>query len=92
MEYRINQDPEQELIDLVANLARRVNSLERQLSVTQNNVERQAEELENARHRNATKFAIVEDRIEMLTDDIVTLDSRSQVLNAINKYYAEGSR
>jgi hypothetical protein len=40
----------------------------------------------------ADRFAAVEDKVEMLTDDIVDLDSRSQVLNAINKYYAEGSR
>jgi hypothetical protein len=82
----------EQVIEMFTALSRKIVSLERQLADTQRNVERQAEELENARHRNATKFAIVEDRIEMLTDDIVTLDSRSQVLNAINKYYAEGSR
>jgi hypothetical protein len=84
-----------QVIDMLANLARRITSLERQLAVTQNNVERQAEELENAKHRiskHATMFGIVEEKVEMLTDDVITLDERSQVLNAINKYYAEGSR
>lgn len=82
-------------IDLLVNLARRVNSLETQLRSTQRNLETTAEELANARHRirkHEDRFAAVEDKVEMLTDDIVTLDSRSQVLNAINKYYAEGSR
>jgi hypothetical protein len=86
---------EPQLLDLLANLARRVTSLETQLRGTQNNLEKQAEELANARHRlakHADRFAAIEDKVEMLTDDIVTLDSRSQVLNAINKYYAEGAR
>jgi hypothetical protein len=81
--------------DLLANLARRVSSLEQQLSATQSNVEKLAEELENAKHRvskHATMFGIVEERVGMLTDDIITLDERSQVLNAINKFYEEGSR
>jgi hypothetical protein len=84
-----------EVIDLLANLARRVTSLETQLRDTQRNLETTAEELANTRHRlmkYADRFAAVEDKVEMLTDDVVTLDSRSQVLNAINKYYAEGSR
>jgi DNA-directed RNA polymerase subunit F len=54
--------------------------------------QKQAEELANARHRiakHADRFAAVEGKVEMLIDDIVTLDSRSQVLNAINRYYAE---
>jgi phage-related protein len=76
------------VIDIIANLARRVHSLEQQLSDTQNNVERQAEELANTKHRvskHATMFG-------MLTDDIITLDERSQVLNAINKFYEDGNR
>jgi hypothetical protein len=85
----------EEVFDLLANLARRVTSLETQLRSTQRNLETTAEELSNTRHRlmkYADRFAAVEDKVEMLTDDVVTLDSRSQVLNAINKYYAEGSR
>jgi F0F1-type ATP synthase delta subunit len=76
------------VIDVIANLARRVASLEQQLSATQSNVEKLAEELANTKHRvrnHATMFG-------MLTDDIITLDERSQVLNAINKFYEEGCR
>jgi hypothetical protein len=97
------------IIEMLTSLSRKIVSLESQLRDTQNNLEKQAEELEehkhytdwlgnelaNTRHRlmkYADRFAAVEDKVEMLTDDIVELDSRSQVLNAINKYYAEGSR
>jgi multidrug resistance efflux pump len=73
------------VIDIIANLARRVSSLEQQLSATQSNVEKLAEELADAKY-NAKR------RIENITCDIITLDERSQVLNAINKYYAEGCR
>jgi hypothetical protein len=81
--------------DLLANLARRVQSLEQQLRDTQGNVEKLAEELANTRHRitkHAGMFGIVEERVETLTSDIITLDERSQVLNAINKFYEEGGR
>jgi predicted RNase H-like nuclease (RuvC/YqgF family) len=81
--------------DLIANLARRVSSLEQQLRDTQGNVEKLAEELANTKHRvskHATMFGAVEERVETLTSDIITLDERSQVLNAINKFYEEGSR
>jgi hypothetical protein len=83
------------LIEMLTSLSRKIVSLESQLRDTQNNLEKQAAELANTRHRlakHADRFAAVEDKVEMLTDDIVTLDSRSQVLNAINKYYAEGRR
>lgn len=83
------------VIDVIANLARRVASLEQQLRDTQGNCEKLAEELANTRHRvtkHAGMFGIVEERVEMLTSDIITLDERSQVLNAINKFYEEGSR
>jgi chromosome segregation ATPase len=84
-----------EVTDLLANLARRVTSLETQLRATQRNLETTAEELANARHRlakHSDRFAAVEDKVERLNGDICELDDRSQVLNAINKYYAEGSR
>jgi hypothetical protein len=87
LEPLVSEEPTQ-VTDLLANLARRVHSLEQQLSDTQNNVERQAEELANTMHRvskHATMFGIVEERIGVL-------DERSQVLNAINKFYEEGSR
>jgi hypothetical protein len=77
-----------DITDLLANLARRVASLEQQLRDTQGNVEKLAEELENANHRIRKHAEIV----GMLTDDIITLDERSQVLNAINKFYEEGRR
>jgi hypothetical protein len=79
--------------DLTANLARRVSSLEQQLRDTQGNVEKLAEELANTKYRvskHATMFGYVEDEFVRLTDDILTLDERSQVLNAITKFY-EGS-
>jgi hypothetical protein len=76
----------------IVSLEKKLGSVESQLRDVQNNLEKQAIELENARHRiakHADRFAAVEDKVEMLTDDIVTLDSRSQALNAINRYYAE---
>jgi hypothetical protein len=72
-------------LDLIANLARRVSSLEQQLKDTQGNVERHAEELANVKY-NAKRH------IESLTCDIITLDERTQVINAINKFYEESSR
>jgi septal ring factor EnvC (AmiA/AmiB activator) len=64
--------------DLLANLARRVASLEQQLRDTQGNVEKLAEELANTKYR--------------ISKHVSTLDERSQVLNAINRFYEEGSR
>jgi phage shock protein A len=69
------------VIDVIANLARRVASLEQQLNATQSNVEKLAEELATLKH--------LADSNEQ---DIAMLDERSQVLNAINKFYEEGSR
>lgn len=60
-----------EVVELLANLARRVTSLEQQLRDTQGNVERQAQELE-------TKTNAVDEKVEMVIDDIVTLDERTQ--------------
>lgn len=83
------------VVDIIANLARRVTSLEQQLRDTQRNVERQAEELENAKHRirkHEDMFAVVEERVGMLTDDVITLDERTQVINAITKFYDGGER
>jgi hypothetical protein len=85
----------EQVIEMLANLVRRVTSLERQLADTQRNLERQAEELENAKHRiskHATMFGAVEEKVEMLTDDVITLDERTQVVNAITKFYEEGRR
>ena len=62
------------VLELIANLARRVASLEQQLAGTQRNLETFAEQAEHN------------------SEDIRYLDSRTQVIDAINKYYAEGSR
>lgn len=71
-----------EFIDLIANLARRVSSLESQMSDTQGNVERQAQELENHLHSPVNwatqdEFIELNAKVEMLTDDIVMLDERT---------------
>jgi hypothetical protein len=63
-----------EVIDMLANLARRVTQLESQLAATQRNLETFAGQTEDN------------------SEDIRELDGRTQVLSAINKYYAEGSR
>jgi TolA-binding protein len=76
------------VVDVIANLARRVHSLEQQLSDTQGNVEKLAEELEGANHwnkKNATMFG-------MMFEDIRLLNERTQVINAITKFYEEGRR
>lgn len=69
------------LADVLANLVRRVNSLETQLRDTQRNVERQAEEI-----------ATLKELAESNEEDIETLDERTQVLNAIQKYYGGAGR
>ncbi|MDQ0154941.1 hypothetical protein [Robertmurraya andreesenii] len=67
-----------EVIDLLANLARRVTSLEQQLRDTQGNVEKLAEELETKTHELGEKVEQVSANVEMTIDDIVTLDERTQ--------------
>lgn len=94
--YATANDP-QSMLDLIANLARRVTSLEQQLKDTQNNVERQAEELAGYRDDYLAcgsgietldaKVEQVSELVEMTLDDIVILDERTQVLNAVNKFY-----
>ena len=64
----VKKSPEQ-VIDIIANLARRVTSLEQQLRDTQRNVETWAELTESNTH------------------DIVLIDERTQVLNAVSKFY-----
>ncbi len=80
-----------EFIDLIANLARRVNSLEQQLKDTQGNVERQAEELEYYRGDFLACGSGIEEldaKIEMITDDIVMLDERTQSPKEVNDFIA----
>lgn len=69
------------VIDLLANLAHRVSSLEKQLVDTQGNVERQAEEIAELKHLT-----------ESNEEDIRELDDRTQVINAIQKHYDGGAR
>jgi septal ring factor EnvC (AmiA/AmiB activator) len=69
------------VIDIIANLARRVSSLETQLRDTQGNVEKLAQELAKANYG-----------ITSLTCDVIALDDRTQVINAIAKFYEEANR
>jgi chromosome segregation ATPase len=60
-----------DVTDLLANLARRVSSLEQQLSATQGNVEKLAEELANVTHWNkkhATMFGKLYEDVRLLKD------------------------
>jgi hypothetical protein len=60
-----------DITDLLANLARRVSSLEQQLSATQGNVEKLAEELANVTHWNkkhATMFGKLYEDVRLLKD------------------------
>jgi hypothetical protein len=71
--------------DLLANLARRVSSLEQQLSATQSNVEKLAEELANVKHlteSNEQDIAMLDERTQQ-TEEPVTPDE------SIPQYWAE---
>jgi archaellum component FlaC len=71
--------------DLLANLARRVSSLEQQLSSTQTNVEKLAEELANVKHlteSNEQDIAMLDERTRP-TEEPVTPDE------SIPQYWAE---
>jgi hypothetical protein len=63
--YRVLDPLEQDVTDLLANLAHRVSSLEQQLSATQDNLEKLAEELASVKYIG-----------ECSTDDIIDLDQR----------------
>ncbi|WP_102271284.1 hypothetical protein [Cytobacillus massiliigabonensis] len=83
-----------QVLDLLANLARRVTSLEQQLKDTQANVERQAEDLastgkcvdDGVKRLDALESDSQEqaELIEMCIDDIVTLDERTNESSAIH--------
>ncbi|MEH7246489.1 hypothetical protein V7114_06775 [Neobacillus niacini] len=68
-EYRVLQPVEEtpSVTDLLANLARRVASLEQQLSATQSNVEKLAEELASVKYIG-----------ECNTEDIIDLDQHNR--------------
>jgi hypothetical protein len=75
----------QQITDLLANLARRVSSLEQQLSDTQANVEKLAEELANVEHlteSNEQDIAMLDERTQP-TEEPVTPDE------SIPQYWAE---
>jgi hypothetical protein len=76
------------VIDMLANLARRVTQLESQLRATQRNLETWAENTENNKHAIISVNLLAESN----KADIRTLDERTQVINAITKFYKEGSR
>jgi ABC-type transporter Mla subunit MlaD len=74
-----------QVTDLLANLARRVSSLEQQLSATQSNVENLAEELANVKHlteSNEQDIAMLDERTQP-TEEPVTPDE------SIPQYWAE---
>jgi hypothetical protein len=74
-----------DITDLLANLARRVSSLESQLSATQSNVEKLAEELANVKHlteSNEQDIAMLDERTQP-TEEPVTPDE------SIPQYWAE---
>jgi uncharacterized coiled-coil protein SlyX len=77
--------PTPDVSDLLANLARRVASLETQLSATQGNVEKLAEELANTKHlteSNEKDIAMLDERTQP-TEEPVTPDE------SIPQYWAE---
>jgi TolA-binding protein len=74
-----------QFLDLIANLARRVASLEQQLSATQGNVEKLAEELANVKYlteSNEQDIAMLDERTQP-TEELVTPDE------SIPQYWAE---
>lgn len=81
MDEHAKQSRYQEVLDLVANLSRRVASLERQLATTQNNVERQGVEIEAAKHvaSEALEQALTNE------EDIRMLDERTAPKPCENK-------
>jgi hypothetical protein len=79
-EYRVldpiaNETPS--VTDLLANLARRVASLESQLRDTQSNVEKLAEELANTKHladSNEQDIAMLDERTQPQSVEVVTFE------------------
>lgn len=71
LEPLMEEDAQIEVTDLIANLARRVASLEQQLADAQRNIERMGYEQSEAGAK-----------VEMLLNDIVMLDERTQTRHA----------
>jgi ribosomal protein L14 len=76
------RDASPSVVDMLANLARRVSSLEHQLASAKGDVEKLAQEL-------STKTHELDDKIEMALDDIVTLDERTQFVGINTKSSAK---
>jgi hypothetical protein len=70
-----------QVLDMLANLARRVTQLETLLSEAHRNIETWAQETQEVKHH-----------AYQIERDVMDLEKSTQVLDAINKYYAEGSR
>jgi hypothetical protein len=70
-EYRVIEEVQPDVTDIIANLARRVASLEQQLSDAQRNIERLGYDAENG-------WREVYDRLVSLTEDVADLDERTQ--------------
>jgi regulator of replication initiation timing len=78
------------VIDVIANLARRVSSLEQQLSATQGNVEKLAEELANTKHlavSNEQDIAMLDERTMPKENDVETVTLARWVV----EYLIEGA-
>jgi len=73
------------VIDLLANLARRVTELERKLGETNKSQESSETHIFDVIHRMQNEIDGMDDKIEMILDDIVTLDERTQPLVALVK-------
>jgi phage shock protein A len=69
------------VIDVIANLARRVSSLEQQLRDTQSNLEKLAEELANTKHHTYS-----------IERDVMAVEKQTEVLHAIRLFYEGGRR
>lgn len=83
-----------EVVDLLANLARRVTSLEQQLRDTQGNVEKLAEELESVRYGNdelCGRLAHVEADVDDLTPKSPA-KLLAEAFDALAKYERGGGR
>jgi len=73
------------VLDLLANLARRVTELEQKLTETNKSQESSETHIFDVIHRIQNEIDGMDDKIEMILDDIVTLDERTQPL--VNPFF-----
>lgn len=71
---------EPDVLGMLANLARRVTELERQVDTNRNDIRTWAEQFEDSRIEITKNIERHEEHLQMLTDDIVMLDERTDVL------------